>query len=138
MELIVASLGLVLLPLLYRKGKKVAAAEAGHKKEKKVEEAIERLKMKQEWDERKPFFYFIPRKELLEWEGDAQSKPEESVESHCLPRMQYLRDNEKLKKLSIPLGNAFRGEPWTDEDGTEHRIEDILFVSQRCVCFQCP
>ena len=52
--------------------------------------------------------------------------------------MQYLRYNEKLKKLAIPLGNAFRGEPWTDEDGTEHRIEDILFVSHRCVCFHSP
>jgi hypothetical protein len=74
----------------------------------KVEQAIKELRS-QGWDDA-PSFYFLP----AEWVRECDTK--------SLPRMQTLRDDGVLKKMNIPLGDAFQG---------KGVINHILFVSHR-------
>ena len=64
----------------------------------------------QVWNDDEPSFYFLPAKIVREWSAET------------LPRMQKLRDMGHLKKMYVPLKDAFRG------DGI---IKNVLFVSHR-------
>jgi len=79
---------------------------------KKVEQAIEELRWHSDerWADDAPFFYFIPRKVVLD------------CRTRSLPPMQTLRNVGHLKKIRIPLGDAFHG---------VGIINHILFVSHR-------
>ena len=74
-----------------------------------VDQAIKELRS-QGWEDDEPSFYFLPAKIVREWS------------SELLPRMQALRDDGHLKRMSVPLESAFRG------NGI---IKRILFVSHR-------
>jgi len=79
-----------------------------------VEQEMNNLKQRKHeqdgWDDDEPFFYFIPAKTVREWSSES------------LPRMQKLRDDKLLKKMKVPLKDAFHG---------KGIIRSILFVSHR-------
>ena len=81
-----------------------------------LQQAIDDLKKhensEERWEEHAPIFYFLP----AEYVGKVPEKQK------SLPRMQTLRDAGILKKMKIPLVDAFRG---------EGIIKKILFVSHR-------
>jgi hypothetical protein len=98
--------GLIAIALNFDMLKKILAQKKAEQELKKAKEEL-----KKTWNEHAPFFYFLKAKYVRE----------ECAEK-SLPRMQTLRHAGKLKKMKIPLVDAFRG---------EGIIKNILFVSHR-------
>jgi hypothetical protein len=93
---------------------KTSASRLRQRDETKEQKAIDKLIMemnhKREWSNDAPYFYFVPRRVVL----DCQTR--------SLPHMQALRDVGHLEKITIRLIDAFNG---------EGVINNILFVSHR-------
>ncbi len=91
------------------------ASQLGGHAERELQKAIDDLKNhenpEEKWEEHVPFFYFLSAEYVCE-----------QCAEKSLPRMQTLRHAGKLKKMKIPLVDAFRG---------EGIIKKILFVSHR-------
>jgi hypothetical protein len=68
-------------------------------------------KMECEWSDEAPYFYFVPRRDVLDWQR-----------TRSLPPMQTLRDVVHLEKITIRLVDAFNG---------AGDVKNILFVSHR-------
>ena len=90
------------------------ASQLGGHAERELQKAIDDLKHhespEEKWEEHAPFFYFLPSEYVC------------NCAEKSLPRMQTLRDAGILKKMKIPLVEAFRG---------VGIIKKILFVSHR-------
>ena len=77
------------------------ASQLGGNAERELQKAIDDLKnpenpAEEKWEEHAPFFYFLPTEYVCK------------CAEKSLPRMQTLRDKNMLKKMKIPLVDAFK------------------------------